>query len=144
MQTLAKVFESLSDDQSLDLFRTIANDNISSIVLRNKVELTRKQYYSRLSRMAKAGLIKRKNGKLALTAFGKIVYEVHKTIENAFNNQWKLKVIDSIEYSDELPKDERKKLVENLIENEQIREILSQERAEQKSAAATHADVVQQ
>ena len=33
--------------------------------------------------MMKAGLIKRNNGKLVVTAFGKIVYKVQETVENA-------------------------------------------------------------
>ena len=125
MQVVAKVFESLSDNVSLGLFTTIAHESINSVVLRNKVKITRKQYYSRLSKMMKAGLIKRNNGKLVVTAFGKIVYKVQETIENASSNQWKLRAIDSIELSDELPGEERKQLLESLIDNKQLREILS-------------------
>jgi predicted transcriptional regulator len=127
MQVVAQVFESLSDNVSLELFTTIAHESINSVVLRNKIKITRKQYYSRLSKMMKAGLIKRSSGKLVLTAFGKIVNEVQTTVQNASKNQWKLRAIDSIELSDELPKEERKKLLESLIDNRQIREILSGE-----------------
>jgi hypothetical protein len=119
------VFESLSDNVSLGLFTTIAHESINSVVLRNKVKITRKQYYSRLSKMMKAGLIKRNNGKLVVTAFGKIVYKVQETLENASSNQWKLRAIDSIELSDELPGEERRQLLESLIDNKQLREILS-------------------
>ena len=125
MQVVAQVFESLSDNVSLELFTTIAHESINSVILRNKIKITRKQYYSRLSKMMKAGLIKRSSGKLVLTAFGKIVNEVQTTVQNASKNQWKLRAIDSIELSDELPKEERKKLLESLIDNRQRREILS-------------------
>ena len=125
MQLASKVFESLSDNLSLGLFRTIAQDSISSVILRSRVKSTRKQYYSRLSKMMNAGLVKRNNGKLVLTAFGKIVYRVQETVENASNNQWKLRAIDSIELSDELPAEERRQLIESLIDNKQLREILS-------------------
>jgi predicted transcriptional regulator len=119
------ILRSISDDEALALFRSIANTNGDTEGLRSKTKLTRKQYYSRMSRMTKAGLVKRKNGKHSLTAFGKVVYEAQTTIENAINNYWKLKAVDSIEISDELPKEERKKLLENLIDNQQIREILA-------------------
>jgi hypothetical protein len=125
MQLASKVFESLSDNLSLGLFRTIAQDSISSVILRSRVKSTRKQYYSRLSKMMNAGLVKRNNGKLVLTAFGKIVYRVQETVENASSNQWKLRAIDSIELSDELPPEERRQLIESLIDNKQLREILS-------------------
>ena len=125
MQLASTVFESLSDNLSLGLFRTIAQDSISSVILRSRVKSTRKQYYSRLSKMMKAGLVKRNNGKLVLTAFGKIVYRVQETVENASSNQWKLRAIDSIELSDELPAEERRQLIESLIDNKQLREILT-------------------
>ena len=125
MQVVAQIFDSLSDNVSLELFTAIANESINSVVLRNSMKITRKQYYSRLSKMIKAGLIKRNGGKLVLTAFGKIVFQVQKTVENASKNQWKLRAIDSVEFSDELPKEERRKLLESLIDNRQLREILS-------------------
>src|ERR687884_58623 len=99
------------------LFRFIANNDSDSESLRNRTKMTRKQYYSGMSRLMKAGLVKRKNGKHNLTAFGKVIYETQITIENAINNYWKLKAIDSLEMSDDLPVEERKKLIDNLIEN---------------------------
>lgn len=134
MQVVAQIFDSLSDNVSLDLFTAIANESINSVVLRNSMKITRKQYYSRLSKMIKAGLIKRTGGKLVLTAFGKIMYEVQKTVENAGKNQWKLRAIDSVEFSDELPKEERRKLLESLIDNRQLREILSADAGLQKTS----------
>ena len=125
MQRVESVYGSLSDNISVGLFTMIAHERISSITLRNNVKITRKQYYSRLSKLINAGLIKRSNGRLILTAFGKLVYQVQKTIEDASANQWKLRAIDSIELSDELPMEERKKLLESLIDNKQIRDILS-------------------
>jgi hypothetical protein len=78
-----------------------------------------------MSRLMKAGLVKRKSGKHTLTAFGRVIYDTQVTIENAISNYWKLKAIDSLEMSDDLPIEERKKLIDNLIENNGIREILA-------------------
>jgi predicted transcriptional regulator len=124
---LAKILKSISDDESLELFRFIATNDSDSESLRNRTKMTRKQYYSRMSRLMKAGLIKRKNGKHNLTAFGRVIYDTQITIENAINNYWKLKAIDSLEMSNDLPVEERKKLIDNLIENNGIREILARE-----------------
>lgn len=124
-QTAASVLRTIADDMSLELFKTIAEGNtIESTTLRDKAKLTRKQYYSRLSRMAKAGLVKKKAGKYFLTAFGKIVYDTQLTVENALTSYWKLKAIDSLELSTELPIEERKKLIDTLLDNAQIKEIL--------------------
>jgi DNA-binding HxlR family transcriptional regulator len=122
---LAKVLKSISDEESLELFRSIGTNGTDSVSLRNKIKITRKQYYSRMSRLMKVGLIKRKNGKHTLTAFGKVIYDTQITIEDAINSYWKLKAIDSLEVSDDLPLVERKKLIDSLIENINIREILA-------------------
>src|ERR671933_1029829 len=122
---LAKLLKSISDDESLELFRSIALKDSDSESLRDRTKMTRKQYYSRMSRLMKAGLIKRKSGKHTLTAFGRVIYDTQVTIENAISNYWKLKAIDSLEMSKDLPPEERKKLIDNLIENTWIREILA-------------------
>jgi predicted transcriptional regulator len=123
-QNTAAVLKTIADDKSLELFSIVALEKIDSKNLKSKMRVTRKQYYSRLSRMTKAGLVRRKNGKYILTTFGKIVYESKVTIENALNNYWKLKAIDSLETSSEVPKEEQQKLIETLLDNEEIRGIL--------------------
>lgn len=123
-QTTASVLRSISDDKSLELFRTVALETIDSKNLKSRTRLTRKQYYSRLSRMTRTGLVRKKSGKYILTTFGKIVYESQLTVENALNNYWKLKAIDSLETSNELPKEEQQKLIETLLDNREIKEIL--------------------
>ena len=77
--------------------------------------------------MTRAGLVRRKNGKYVLTSFGKIVYESKITIENALNNYWKLKAIDSLETSNELPKEERHKLIETLLDNQGLKAVIVKE-----------------
>ena len=126
MQSVANIFNSLSDEQSVMLFTTIATKSINSVELRSKISLTRKQYYSKLSSMVRVGLIKRRSGKLIVTTLGKIVYESQKVVQDAYNNHWKLKVLDSIEMSEELPREERKKLMDNLIEDSRLKQILSE------------------
>src|ERR687892_2194950 len=111
-QTADKVLTAISDKESLELFRFIAINNEDSDGLRTKTNLTRKQYYSRLSRMTKAGLVKRKKGKHSLTAFGKVIYDAQTIIEKAVNNFWKLKAVDSLELSNDLPEEERLKLID--------------------------------
>ena len=66
-QTSATVLRAIADDKSLELFKTIAQGTIDSENLKSKTKLTRKQYYSRLSRMTKAGLVRKKSGKYLLT-----------------------------------------------------------------------------
>jgi predicted transcriptional regulator len=124
--SVANVLRSISDDLSLDLYRTISrSNNESGDDLLSKVKITRKQFYSRLSSLTRAGLVKRKQGKYSLTAFGKVVYDSERAIENAFNIYWKLKAIDSIGISNELPKEEYSKIVDALIDNYEIKDMLT-------------------
>lgn len=123
-QTTATVLRTISDDKSMDLFKTIAFGNIDSENLKGKTKLTRKQYYSRLSRMTKAGLVRKRSGKYTLTAFGKVVYDSQNTVDSALINFWKLKAIDSLEMSNELPKEEQQKLIDTLLDNQELKGIL--------------------
>jgi hypothetical protein len=123
----ASVLRAIADDKSLELFGTVAQEISDSRNLKSKIKLTRKQYYSRLSRMTREGLVRRKNGKYVLTSFGKIVYESKVTVENALNNYWKLKAIDSLETSNELPKEERYKLIETLLDNQGLKSVIINE-----------------
>jgi hypothetical protein len=122
---VAHILRAISDTMSLELYKSIATSNgEKGEDLLEKTKITRKQYYSRLSNLTKAGLIKRKHGRYSLTAFGKVVYDSEIAIENAFNIYWKLKAIDSIGISNELPKEEYSKIVDALIDNYEIKDML--------------------
>lgn len=93
------------------------------------MNLTTKQYYSRIEGLIKAELIKRVKGKYSLTILGTIVYNAHLSIGSALKDYWKLKAIESIEASslDQLPREEFKRLIDTLIDNHQIKNILLSE-----------------
>src|SRR5690349_3931248 len=92
---IASVFKALSSDHAMSLFRAIAHEPTEPDVLRANLELTSKQYYSRISALSKACLVHKKSGLLTLTSFGKLVYESHLTVEKGLEDLSKLKVIDS-------------------------------------------------
>src|SRR3982751_690775 len=122
MILVADVLKAISDNRSLELFRTVALTKPDTDILISKTKLTRRQYYSRMSSLMNAGLIKRKNGKHALTTFGKVIYDMAlRTIENTVRNYWKLKAIDSLEMSKDLSAEERKKITYSFIDNQVIK-----------------------
>ncbi len=125
MVSVVEILEAISDVKSLKLFNTIATKGGNSEDLSVQLKLSRKEYYSRMSRLMKTGVVKRKNGKHFLTAFGKVVYDAQVTIKKAVENYWKLKAIDSIDLSDEITVKERDKLIQTLLDDVEIREILS-------------------
>src|SRR5919197_6582515 len=91
MTSVVETLKAISKEEALNIFKTIALGKVDGNIVRSKTKLTSKQYYSRMSKMTKAGIVKRKSGRYNLTAFGKIVYDAQATIENAINNYWKLK-----------------------------------------------------
>jgi hypothetical protein len=69
----------------LATFNTIALSGIGRDVLLSRLQLTRKQYYSRMSALLKTGLGKREMGKYSLTTFGMILYHAQEIIGEAVN-----------------------------------------------------------
>ncbi len=102
----AGTLNAISDDKSLLVFKTIALTSPDSNSLRRKSKLTRKQYYTRTSRLIRAGLIKKSSGKYFLTAYGKIIYDAQKISD------------------DERSLKERRKIIDTLIDDKEIKESL--------------------
>jgi DNA-binding HxlR family transcriptional regulator len=125
--SLSDVIKSISDDKSLSIFKTIADvDSNGEINLKRKSGLSRKQYYSRLSAIMAAGLIKRQSGRYSLTAFGRVVYCCMMICQSAFNNYYKLRAIDSVEGSD-FSNEDFMKFVDAIIDNQKIKEFLTEQ-----------------
>jgi DNA-binding HxlR family transcriptional regulator len=124
---LAEVIKVISEDKSLLIFKTIflANGD-SSENLRTHLNLSKKQYYSRISHLTKAGLVKRRKGRYFVTAFGRVIYDAQRLLGSAVKNYWKLRAIDSLGLAndDKVPKEERMKIIDLMIGNPQIKEIL--------------------
>ena len=124
---IAGIIKLISDDKTWLIFNTIfLESGDRSETLRTELKLTRKQYYSRISRLIKAGLVKRQKRKYFVTAFGRVIFDSHRLLGTAINNYWKLKAIDSLGVAndDKVPREERMKIIDLMIGNPQIKEIL--------------------
>jgi hypothetical protein len=134
--SISDTIKAISDDNSLALFNTVALASGSSGILKTTLNLTRRQYYSRMSGLIYAGLVIRKNGKYFLTSFGRLVYEAQTIIGKAVKAYWKLKAIDSFETSfgsARLPTQEYSRIIDTLMEgNNEIKEILKNMRNTQQ------------
>jgi hypothetical protein len=122
---VSEIYNALGDEKSLKLFRAISTSGHSSGDLLNRLKLSHKEYYSRMSGFLKIGIVKRRNGKYYLTAFGNVVYQADKTICSAVDALWKLKAVDSIDLTEGITTHERKKLLDSLVDDMNIKEILS-------------------
>ena len=74
-----------------DLFNSIANEGDPD-ESPTGLKMSRKRYYTKLSKLVKTGLIKRKNGIYVLTLFGKAIYEVQLGFGTAVDDHLNSKV----------------------------------------------------
>jgi hypothetical protein len=125
--SVTDVLKKISDDRALTLFNSIATSNGHRDIHIREMNLSTRQYYSKLSGLISAGLVRRDYGKYSLTLIGKIVYDAYLKICTALSCYWKLKAIDSIEMLPPgagLSKEELRQLINALIDNHFIKDVL--------------------
>jgi predicted transcriptional regulator len=127
MISVAGTMSAISDDKALSLFKAVAlSESDCSNILITKLRLTRRQYYSIMTRLMRADLVRRISGKYSLTSLGKVIFYSYVKIEDAIKCYWKLKAVDSILMSAnaELPAEECQRIIDNLIDNNEIKAVL--------------------
>jgi hypothetical protein len=124
--SISLVLKKISDEKALILLNSIAGPDGDKYIQLKEMNLSTKQYYSRISGLMDAGLIKRLKGRYSLTLLGKVVHGSQMIIVKTLSYYWKLKVIESIEMSpnSDLPNEEIAQLIDALIDNHNIKEIL--------------------
>jgi hypothetical protein len=128
--SVSAILKKISDDKTLTLFNSISISIGDRNIHLREMNLSSKQYYSRISGLMAAGLIRRQRGKFSLTLMGKIVYDAHLNIGKALSYYWKLKAIESVDMSSpetRLPKEELIQLINALIDNHSFRDFLIKE-----------------
>ena len=128
MVSIASVISAVSDDKAILLFKAVAlSENDCSNILITKLKLSRRQYYSTMMRLMHANLVQRIGGRYRLTSLGRIMYNTYLKMETAVKYYWKLKAIDSILVSanKELPIEECRRIIDNMIDNDEIKAILN-------------------
>jgi hypothetical protein len=120
MKSLSEIFSVLSDDDSLRIIQMIVDHRDPKITDFESP----KRYYTRLSKLKNALIIKRKGKSYEMTAFGLVIYDMIQTVRLAHDLHWKLQVIDAIE--DRVPDAERRQIIESLIADRSIRRSLTE------------------
>jgi predicted transcriptional regulator len=124
--SISLILKKISDDKALVLLNSIAVVDGEKYIQLKRMNLTTKQYYSRISGLTDAGLIKRHRGKYSLTMLGHVVYDSQLIIGKTLAYYWKLKAIESVEMSTPsgVPNEEITQLINALIDNHRIKDIL--------------------
>jgi hypothetical protein len=125
--SIAYVLQKISDDKTLILLRNIAILDGRNHIPLGKMDLTTKQYYSRISGLMAAGLIKRNRGRYSLSCLGRVVYDVQMTIGRTLQYYWKLKAIESMQNSD-ISEQDFSSLVNSSIDNYELKDIFMKSR----------------
>ena len=98
-----QVLDVFSDRISFDIMNAISENVTSPNNIRDLLGITRKQYYTRNSRLLKKGLIKRKDTELTLTSFGQLIYQALLKIAIAQRHSLELRTIDAVKSTARIP-----------------------------------------
>ena len=120
-----QVLDVFSDRISFDIMNAISEKVTTSDNITDLLGLTRKQYYTRHSRLLKKGLIKRKDTKLTLTSFGQLIYQALLKIAIAYRHSLELRTIDAVRSTAGIPDHEIKNLIDKLILDAGIKKLFS-------------------
>jgi hypothetical protein len=127
------VFKALSNPVGLKLFKSIATAALAdssmlltSDFLNSQTKVTRKQFYSNMSRLVnKTGLILKKGGHYTLSNYGKVVFHSLNIINRGSKCFWVLKALDSTNLSPtDIPSEQMSEISARLIEDEDIQKIV--------------------
>ena len=127
------VLNALSSPIGLRLFKLIATRSskdsslvVGSDFLQSQTKVTRKQFYSNMSRLVnKTGLVLKKRGHYTLSNYGKVVFHSLNIINRGSECFWALKALDSTDLSPSvIPSDKMLEISASLIEDKDIQKIV--------------------
>ena len=126
MISIVDILDALSDDKAFVLYNTIAlgRGHDFKTLIKN-MGITPHQYYSRILRITRAGLVKRENGRYMTTALGNVVYDAISTVGKALDQYWAIKAIESFQSHATIDSKEHiSQLIDILIDDHKIKKIL--------------------
>lgn len=86
-----KILYAICDNKSLALFNELAMNNGRAKELILKLCLSRKQLYSRISKLIRAGLVEPIGSEYSITIFGRVIYEMQIALRFVVENYSKIK-----------------------------------------------------
>jgi predicted transcriptional regulator len=125
MITVSSALRTLADPKIFAILENIAFSDIDRDFLFTHLNLSNREYYSRISCLLKNGIITKSKGKFSLTSFGRVVCNAQNLIGIALTNYWKLSAIDSLDSSRILPSTEYCNILNSLVSDERIKEVLT-------------------
>ena len=121
------VLEAISDKLSIDIITALSKQPTNSDNLMQTLDITRKQYYTRSSKLLKLGIISRKDGDLILTSFGRLVYKAELKIAAACSNSSELRMIDVIKSDSGMSEGEQRVIIDKLLDESELKKFVLDE-----------------
>lgn len=123
--TPEQIFSILSDKDSVGLLKEAYVRKLNSSKYVGK--LSKKQIYTKLKRLATAGLIeKRENSYYRATTLGSLIYNGHvKTIEDAIANYWQLKAIDMLKSREDFPAAHKESVINDIVSGSNLKNLMN-------------------
>lgn len=84
-----QVFHSICDWKSLSLFDSLVYEGGGSKELILKLGMSRKEYYSRISKLVDTGIVKKEGGRYTITVFGRVIYEARLILANTLATHYR-------------------------------------------------------
>lgn len=120
-----QILQVISDQICINILNAIAKDTTNSESLMKLLNLTRKQYYNRSSRLLKIGLIKKENREFKLTSFGQLVHHSQLKIASALEHSSELKAIDVLRSDSWMSEDQQNSIIDKLIDDPEIKMLIT-------------------
>ncbi|MFI5407187.1 MAG: hypothetical protein ACHQ1D_11850 [Nitrososphaerales archaeon] len=115
----------ISDQICINILNAVAKDTTNSENLMKLLNLTRKQYYDRSSRLLKIGLIRKENREFNLTSFGQLVHNSQLKIASALEHSSELKAIDVLRSDPGMSEDQQNSIIDKLIDDPEIKMLIT-------------------
>jgi hypothetical protein len=87
-----QVFHSICDWKSLSLFDDLVYEGGGSKELILKLGMSRKEYYSRISKLVDTGMVQKEGRRYIITIFGRVIYEARLILANTLANHYRQRV----------------------------------------------------
>jgi predicted transcriptional regulator len=126
---ILKIF---SQERYFDMVRVIARDatctenDLTSNIIMDELNLSRRQFNFRISRLMVGRMVKKNNNRYSLTKFGEEAYNAIRIIESARRIQSRLKAVDMLKFSECSADEDVDKILNMLIHSEHVRELITQ------------------
>jgi predicted transcriptional regulator len=85
-----QILNAIRDTKSLNLFNALIMGDSRGHDMRVKLSISRKEFYSRITKLLRVGRIKFTAGKYSITAFGRVIHETQLTLRITVESYSKL------------------------------------------------------